>query len=74
MKINLGHAHKTRFWYPFRGVLEIFRRAPRHFYRSLPPPPPHPGLEASNPVLCIAKERGFPLMMNSNGSNAMNGA
>ena len=27
VEMNLGHAHKTRFWYP-SGVLEIFRRAP----------------------------------------------
>ena len=35
--MNSGHAHKTRFWYLLRGVLEIFRRVPSwesglHFY------------------------------------------
>ena len=38
--MNLGHAHKTRFWY----LLEVFSKFsdehPRHFYRGVPPPPP----------------------------------
>ena len=34
VEMNLGHAHKTKF----RGFLEIFRRAPCHFYRGVPSP------------------------------------
>ena len=31
VEMNLGHAHKTRFWY-------LFDKHPRHFYRRLHPP------------------------------------
>ena len=35
--MNLGHAHKTRFWY-LLGVLSKFSdERPRHFYRGVPP-------------------------------------
>ena len=37
--MNLGHAHKTRFWY-LLGVLSKFSNEhPRPFYRRVPPPP-----------------------------------
>ena len=39
VKMNLRHAHKTRFWY----LLELFSKFsdehPRHFIRGVPPPP-----------------------------------
>ena len=42
VKMNLGHAHKTRFWY----LLELFSKFsdehPRHFYKESTPPPPPP--------------------------------
>ena len=38
VEMNLGHAHKTKILVPFKGGLEIFRRAPRHFYRGVPSP------------------------------------
>ena len=35
VEMNLGHAHKTRFWYLFRGVLAIFRQAaPSFLYKN----------------------------------------
>ena len=38
--MNLGHAHKTKFWY-LLGVLSKFSdKHPRPFYRRVPPPPP----------------------------------
>ena len=40
VEMNLGHAHKTRFWY-LSGVLsKISDEHLRHFYRGLPPAPP----------------------------------
>jgi len=41
--MNLGHAHKTRFWY-LLGVFSKFAdEHPHHFYRRVPPAPPPPG-------------------------------
>ena len=38
--MNLGHAHKTRFWY-FLGVFSKFSdEHPLHFYTGVTPPPP----------------------------------
>ena len=38
--MNLGHAHKTRFWY-LLGVLSKFcDERPRLFYRGVPSPHP----------------------------------
>ena len=40
VEMDLGHAHKKRFWY-LLGVLSKFSdEHPRHFYRGVPPPPP----------------------------------
>ena len=40
VKMNLGHAHKTRFWY-LLGLLSKFSdKHPRHFHRGEPPPLP----------------------------------
>ena len=40
VEMNLGQAHKKRFWY-LLGVLSKFSdEHPRHFYRGVPPPLP----------------------------------
>ena len=38
VEMNLGHAHKTRFWYLFGVFSKISDKHPRHFYRRLHPP------------------------------------
>ena len=43
VEINLGHAHKTRFWYHLGVFSKFSDQHPRHFYRGVRPPPP-PGL------------------------------
>ena len=45
VEMNLGHAHKTRFWYLLGVFWKISDKHPCHFYRGLHhhPPPPHPG-------------------------------
>ena len=35
--MNLGHAHKTRFWYLLGVLSKISDEHPRHFYRGVPP-------------------------------------
>ena len=40
VEMNLGHAHKTRFWYLLGVFSKIYDKQPRHFYRGLHPPPP----------------------------------
>ena len=37
--MNLGHSHKTRFWYHLEVFSKISDEQPRHFYRGVPPPP-----------------------------------
>ena len=37
--MNLGHSHKTRFWYHLGVFSKISDEQPRHFYRGVPPPP-----------------------------------
>ena len=42
--MNLGHAHKNKILVPFRGVLEILRRAAPSVLWAVPPPPPPLGI------------------------------
>ena len=35
--MNLGHAHKTRFWYLLGVVSKFSKEHLRHFYRGVPP-------------------------------------
>ena len=35
--MNLGHAHKTRFWYPLGVFSKFSDEHSRHFYRGVPP-------------------------------------
>ena len=37
VKMNLGHADKTRFWYLLRVFLKFSDEHPRHFYRGVTP-------------------------------------
>ena len=39
VKMNLGHAHKTRFWYLLELFSKCFDEHPCHFHRGVPPPP-----------------------------------
>ena len=39
VKMNLGHAHKTRFLYLLELLAKFSDEYPRHFYRGVPPPP-----------------------------------
>ena len=43
VEMNLGHAHKTRFWYLLGVFSKIYDKQPRHFYRGLHHPPPPRG-------------------------------
>ena len=37
VEMNLGHAHKTRFWYLLGVFSKISDEHPRHFYTEVPP-------------------------------------
>ena len=37
VKMNLRHAHKTRFWYLLGVFLKFSDEHPCHFYRGVPP-------------------------------------
>ena len=37
LEMNLGHAHKTRFWYLLGVFSKISDEHPPHFYREVPP-------------------------------------
>ena len=39
-EMNLGHAHKTWFWFFLRVFSKFSDEHPRHFYRGVLPPPP----------------------------------
>ena len=43
--MNLGDAHKTRFWYLLGVFSKISDKHPRHFYKGLNTPPPAPGVK-----------------------------
>ena len=37
VQMNLGHAHKTRFWYLLGVFSKFSNEHPRHLYRRVPP-------------------------------------
>ena len=37
VEMNLGHAHKTRFWYLLGVFAKFSDEHPRHFYKGSPP-------------------------------------
>ena len=56
VEMNLGHAHKTRFWYLFGVSSKISDKHPRHFYRRLPPSPPPP-FRSEKPALIMTEQQ-----------------
>ena len=55
VEMNLGHAHKTRFWYLFGVFSKISDKHPRHFYRRL-----HPRSGVKNQLLSWLSNSGVP--------------
>ena len=55
VEMNLGHAHKTRFWYLFGVFSKISDKHPRHFYRRL-----HPPSGVKNQLLSWLSNSGVP--------------
>ena len=55
VEMNLGHAHKTRFWYLFVVFSKISDKRPRHFYRRLHTPPPP--FRSEKPALIMTEQQ-----------------